>query len=1071
MGPYKFEKLTHIRKVISITVLVAFMFSTVRNPVYAQLASGQMSRLPALGVMVHLSPEFTPAHLKGIIIHPENALKFDFIIYKGDQILSNQEKKSEYTKLIKYFLASLAVPDDNQWVNLSPYEKNRIIKEDFGRTEMGRDLLAQDYMLKEVTASLIYPQDKLGQEFWNKVYAKSYQQFGTTNVPINTFNKVWIVPDDAEVFEKGNMAYVVKNHLKVMLEEDYLSLNKHNGIQTTGIRDKNKTHAIGSQIVREVVLPALEREVNEGKNFAPLRQVFSGVVLAAWYKRALKDSFLGKVYMNKSRLKGVDQDPKNDQIIYEQYLKAFKKGVFNFIKEDIDKYSHETIPRKYFSGGALVMTPLTRGGALKVVPATSAQLANAAMDSPYEDMAEAAVKEAGLDAAMSLHYKNAAMLNMPDSKKLEIFQYISERWKEIEWDGTILNDQSFLVGERTGSGQWRFRSFHPEANYVDRRTVYRKGLVDIAHIRKALEQGQDPTEDQLKLLKAVVIGSRLRGLNFTLYERQEKTFPETQTGARAFAEFGVDSLDKLMDKLELIIINNLLRQLKIEHQVDSMSEDEKESELKALEKRLVELAEPYLPPEELVSRIDFSKLPISYRDVITNISQERSSNDVLRKKVMDIGKRENLIGHGVDGKRKGLMGLINIALEGQIRTYSQEWYVGILSDGNSEHCAGPHGPYYAVLQKDVNGRPSHQVDFSDFLVPNKLAKEFAIAVVHQAFLQRIITAELESAIIGKFRTYEDFILLHPEGVQEVNAAMAMRAEGQGREVKRRAMPDTAMLSNTVNEFLTHLSVLGKSPSDINILGLSSGDAQDEMHFAQQGYHVVASDLDVQKMQKNIRRSQEENLSFEGTSINVTQRLPFEDEKFDAIYYRLGLHYLTNEQIMQLSQELHRVVKKGGIIYIVAKSKDDPYYHDFRGSEGKDGMVTYLDPVDKKSYKRNFLNELDLRKLFLQFHVVSVTKHSERLYTDQHDSELITLLAAKGNAQLSNQISNKNAFPGGIDVNAANWNLRIKHDANGVALPLAWQDMAQLSRLEGLEPDITKIQPAVESSLLSRILKN
>ena len=37
------------------------------------------------------------------------------------------QKEEEYTKLIKYFLASLTIPDDHQWVNLSPYEKNRII--------------------------------------------------------------------------------------------------------------------------------------------------------------------------------------------------------------------------------------------------------------------------------------------------------------------------------------------------------------------------------------------------------------------------------------------------------------------------------------------------------------------------------------------------------------------------------------------------------------------------------------------------------------------------------------------------------------------------------------------------------------------------------------------------------------------------------------------------------------------------------------------------------------------------------------------------------------------------------
>jgi len=37
--------------------------------------------------------------------------------------------------------------------------------------------------------------------------------------------------------------------------------------------------------------------------------------------------------------------------IYQQYLAAFKKGVYNYIKEDVDKYTQQTIPRKYFAGG------------------------------------------------------------------------------------------------------------------------------------------------------------------------------------------------------------------------------------------------------------------------------------------------------------------------------------------------------------------------------------------------------------------------------------------------------------------------------------------------------------------------------------------------------------------------------------------------------------------------------------------------------------------------------------------------------------------------------------------------
>ena len=39
--------------------------------------------------------------------------------------------------------------------------------------------------------------------------------------------------------------------------------------------------------------------------------------------------------------------------IYQQYLKAFKKGVYNYIKEEPDPISGQAMPRKYFSGGVV----------------------------------------------------------------------------------------------------------------------------------------------------------------------------------------------------------------------------------------------------------------------------------------------------------------------------------------------------------------------------------------------------------------------------------------------------------------------------------------------------------------------------------------------------------------------------------------------------------------------------------------------------------------------------------------------------------------------------------------------
>ncbi len=161
------------------------------------------------------------------------------------------------------------------------------------------------------------------------------------------------MPEKAVVYEnaKAGTAYVVESKLKVMLEQDYLSLEKHEGIQSKQAQAQD-TNQLGSQIVREIVIPELTKEVNENKNFVQLRQVYNSLILATWYKKKNKDSILEQVYADKNKVAGVNiNDPNEKQKIYEQYLKAFKKGVYNYIKEDVDPATQEIIPRKYFSGG------------------------------------------------------------------------------------------------------------------------------------------------------------------------------------------------------------------------------------------------------------------------------------------------------------------------------------------------------------------------------------------------------------------------------------------------------------------------------------------------------------------------------------------------------------------------------------------------------------------------------------------------------------------------------------------------------------------------------------------------
>lgn len=343
-----------LRRFASSVLSIVFLLTSVMPIPSAQaIQPATVLNLPIPGTLVSPTATFQPPIIRGITFNENNPLQFDFLIDPGQEQLSESRLSTESTRLIKYFMASLTVPEDEMWVNLSPYERNRIVPDSFGMTEMGRDLLAQDYLLKQLTASLMYPEDELGDKFWKRVHKRAQAEFGTTDIPMNTFNKVWIVPSRASVYVNEQTVYVVESHLRVMLEEDYLALEHHTA-ETAGDTGELTT-GITSEIVKEILIPEIEREINEGETFANLRQIYHSVILATWYKKNLKDSLLGQIYVDQTRTKGIDlADKQINQKIYEQYLKAFKKGVYNYIKEDYDPVTQESMPRKYFSGGAVL---------------------------------------------------------------------------------------------------------------------------------------------------------------------------------------------------------------------------------------------------------------------------------------------------------------------------------------------------------------------------------------------------------------------------------------------------------------------------------------------------------------------------------------------------------------------------------------------------------------------------------------------------------------------------------------------------------------------------------------------
>ena len=312
--------------------------------------------LPFPGTMIPRSYSFAPVSMLGIKLNPDNPFLLHFMIDVGDAGPESRSFRAEAERLIRYFLVGLSIPESSIWVNLSPQEHDRIISPDLARTELGRDLLAQDYLLKQFNASSIHPDRPSGERYWAAVHELA-QAYGR-DTAVNLFSRVWIVPKLAEVIEQGPVALVAKARLGAELRADDLSRKAYAGSPKfgmdrlpTGIQKDISDWA--DDIFAEVLLPELEAELNDGRHFATTRQAFGALILARWFKSKIQHSPLARA-APPDLVPNIMIDEDFATAVFRQYVSAFDLGVMNFIREDYDSSTQELIPRKYFSGGFIL---------------------------------------------------------------------------------------------------------------------------------------------------------------------------------------------------------------------------------------------------------------------------------------------------------------------------------------------------------------------------------------------------------------------------------------------------------------------------------------------------------------------------------------------------------------------------------------------------------------------------------------------------------------------------------------------------------------------------------------------
>ncbi|MFA5156062.1 MAG: transaldolase family protein [Candidatus Omnitrophota bacterium] len=337
-----------LRKLVSLLLTFTFLFTQTG---FAQVAAVELnigSHLGILGSKLSSPDKLRLPHLRYFSYDNQNN-NIQLLLDKGDlKDLKDQALEDSGKELLKYFLIGVTLPDEHFWVNLRPDSEENIIPELLAKTDIGKIFLEADVQLKKDTASLTSPNSPQGKLYWDKLYKKAAQIYGTQNVTIPTLTRPWIVPNEIIIRESKESAYIYKATLKVMLEQDHLKGSVNYNFEDSRAKELNE---YSSELIRELILPELTKEVNNAKRYSQLRQVYYSLILARWFKaRFYGKGGLYASYINKANLEGLTSNQSwSKDTYFKAYQSSFKDGEYN-LQATVNTISGPSI-RSYFSGG------------------------------------------------------------------------------------------------------------------------------------------------------------------------------------------------------------------------------------------------------------------------------------------------------------------------------------------------------------------------------------------------------------------------------------------------------------------------------------------------------------------------------------------------------------------------------------------------------------------------------------------------------------------------------------------------------------------------------------------------
>lgn len=221
------------------------------------------------------------------------------------------------------FFTWLALTPEKFWVNLNPDQPDKIMDSAFGKTDAGRILLEADLELKRDFADAMNPKKRPEADQYWKSLPRNAQ-----GIPCWFQVRNWIEPDTAVVREENGGIHILDTPLKVKAQ--YLKIDNMPGDPYLCEFNEAEKKATEDRMNR-LIMPEVERRVNNDPRYAELRRVYTARVAAEFIRQqdAKTPTDYHKVINSNDvsswPLRGENKDWTRESV-YQAYLKSLREG-------------------------------------------------------------------------------------------------------------------------------------------------------------------------------------------------------------------------------------------------------------------------------------------------------------------------------------------------------------------------------------------------------------------------------------------------------------------------------------------------------------------------------------------------------------------------------------------------------------------------------------------------------------------------------------------------------------------------------------------------------------------------